>query len=138
MIDAISLGAEAYAGWHSAWLDAHGVPWAADDNAWRALAPPPFIYLAGIALRERADPAPLADAPGPVLDAWSDMDLSPFGWWVQLVEPWFVRDPVDLADDTPSELDISEVTGPRQMPEFEDVSVRGFGGESASLPVAPM
>ena len=132
-IDPVLLCAEAYAGWHSSWLDAFDIPWVVRDGAWVALAPPPFIYLAGISVQRGAKPDTLATAPGPVLDAWSDLDLSALGLENHLAEPWYVRAPDPVAQEDPDELAVERVTDAAGFPEFEAVSVRGFGGEDATI-----
>jgi hypothetical protein len=49
-------------------------------------------------------------------------------------EPWFLRPAgVVPAEEQPSELELVRVSTPPQVAEFENVSVRGFGGEDASV-----
>ena len=54
MNDRVALCADAVARWHASWLTALGVPWERDDDVWRALTPPHFIYFAAITLRPEA------------------------------------------------------------------------------------
>src|SRR5580765_548949 len=91
MSDPVRLSAEAYAGWHASWLTALGVSSERGNGIWRALEPPPLIYLAGITLEPGVPSETLADAPGSVGDVWSDLDLSSHGFRVWRKEPWFYR-----------------------------------------------
>jgi hypothetical protein len=132
--DPISLCADAAARWHGSWLDALGVPHERDDFGWRALAPPPRIYFAGIALRPDADPGALADLPGSVCDPWQTLDLTAHGRRVWRREPWFYRPPGPVTDPMPAQLELVAVSTPEEVYEFEAVSVRAFGGEDDSVP----
>src|SRR5262249_32316989 len=87
--DAVTLCAEAHAAWRTSWLNALGVRWARRDGVWRALDPPPHIYLAGITLEAGVPSQALVDVPGSVGDAWHALDLSPYGFSVWRTEPWF-------------------------------------------------
>jgi hypothetical protein len=71
-----------------------------------------------------------------VLDAWCTLDLEPFGYTAHHLEPWFFRPPEPFAgEDDPDELEVERVVEPvGSAIEFEDVSVRGFAGEDASVP----
>jgi hypothetical protein len=130
MSDPIRLCAEAYAGWHTSWLNALGIESERAAGVWRALERPPLIYLAGITLDAGVSSEQLAAAPGSVGDVWQRLDLEPFGFRVWRTEPWFHRPPAGpLANGAPSELEIVRVRTPAEVVEFEDVSVRGFGTE---------
>src|SRR5262249_18914676 len=68
------------------------------------------------------------DAPRAVYDSWSRLDLTPFGFRRTRLEVWYVRTPAPLPDGSdPDELAV-ELVDPRDLVEFESVSVRGFGG----------
>ena len=132
--DGVALGADAAAAWHAAWLDALGIESARDDRVWRALAPPPVIYWTVITLSPEAGPDDLRQCGGTVCDAWSAIDLAPSGFTVRAEEPWFLRPPGPLADDAgPDGLEIVRASSPAEVEEFELASVRGFGGENASV-----
>jgi predicted GNAT family acetyltransferase len=109
---------------------------------WRALDPPPFIYWTVITLAPTASSAEFGDVHGTVCDSWAALDLTSFGFaardrdgFVERArEPWFVRPRGPLAGErTPAELDVVRVSMPSEVAEFEAVSVRGFGGDDASV-----
>ena len=131
------LCADAVAGWHSAWLASFGQRFDRDEDAWRALDEPHFIYFAGITLRPDAPAAAVAAAPGTVCDSWSCLDLAPFGFRAGGSEAWFYREPGPLpAEDMPPELELMHVSTPEEVAEFEAVSVRGFderGGDRRAV-----
>jgi hypothetical protein len=129
----VTLCAEAYAAWHTSWLTALGLRSARGDGVWRALDRPPFIYLAGITLDAAVPAHAVADVPGSVGDAWHALDLVPHGFSVWRTEPWFYRDPAPLRESSPSDLELVRVTTPREVAEFEAVSVRGFGNEDDTI-----
>ena len=69
-------------------------------------------------------------------DAWSRLDLKPFGFERRDAEPWFFRPPGPLAPDgPPPEFEIVRATTPEEIEEFEAVSVRGFETEDARIAV---
>jgi hypothetical protein len=128
------LCADAVAGWHTSWLDAFGQRSVRDEDSWRALEAPHFIYFAGITLRPEATADTMARVPGTACDSWSALDLSPFGFEVRESEAWLVRPPGPLpAEEVPSELELVRVTTPADVAELEAVSVRGFDNESATV-----
>jgi len=127
--DVVALCADVYAGWHASWLTALRLRWERSSSCWRALERPPVIYLAGIPLEPGVPPEVLAHVPGSVGDAWSSLDLKPFGFRVWRTEPWFHRAPGAAQGEAPAELEIVRVTTPEQVLELEAVSVRGFGTE---------
>jgi hypothetical protein len=129
----VSLCADASARWHSSWLNALGVANERDASTWHALAAPPRIYFAGIALRPDVDPASLADAPGAVCDPWQTLDLASYGRRVWRREPWFYRPAGPVEDTIPPELELVAVSTPDEVYEFEAVSVRGFGSEADAV-----
>jgi ribosomal protein S18 acetylase RimI-like enzyme len=129
MNDPVRLCAEAYAAWHTSWLRAFGIASERTGELWRALERPPLIYLAGITLEPGVASATLADAPGSVGDAWSDLDLGSHGFRVWRKEPWFYRPAAPVEESSPEELEIVRVRTPDEVVEFEAVSVRGFGNE---------
>jgi GNAT superfamily N-acetyltransferase len=127
------LCADATAAWHSSWLDVFGVSWERDEHAWLALAPPPRIYLGGITLSADATEEHVRHAPRAVYDSWNKLDLAPFGFHRWRLEIWYVRPPLPFEDESPpAELELVRVD-PRDLREFEVVSVRGFGGEGDSV-----
>jgi ribosomal protein S18 acetylase RimI-like enzyme len=130
--DPVTLCAEAYAAWHTSWLNALGLRSARRDGVWRALDRPPHIYLAGITLEANVSSAALADVPGSVGDVWHALDLTRHGFRVWRTEPWFYR-PAGPLPQAESELEVVRVTTPRQIEEFETVSVRGFGKEDDTV-----
>jgi hypothetical protein len=129
MRDPVGLCADAYAGWHTAWLTALGLRSQRAGGLWRALERPPRIYLAGITLQPSVPPEALADVPGSVGDVWQSLDLTPYGFHVWRTEPWFYRLPGALPDARESDLELVQVSTPEEVEEFEAVSVRGFGSE---------
>lgn len=133
MRDVVALCADVYAGWHGSWLTALGLRWERSGNCWRALERPPVIYLAGIPLEPGMPAQALADLPGPVGDAWSSLDLRPFGFRVWRTEPWFHRAAMPAPIEAPPELEIVRVTTPELVLELEAVSVRGFGKEDDAV-----
>jgi acetyltransferase (GNAT) family protein len=130
----VILCAEAVAAWHSAWLASFGQRVTTDEDAWRALDEPHFIYFAGITLRPEAPATAVARAPGTVCDSWSSLDLTALGFQAGGSEAWFYREPGPLpAEDMPSELELVHVSTPEEVAEFEAVSVRGFENEDATV-----
>jgi hypothetical protein len=126
--------AETVAAWHSAWLASFGQRFAWDNDAWRALDAPHFIYFAGITLRPDAAAPSVAEVPGTVCDSWSSLDLAPFGFKADGSEAWFYREPGPLESETPRpELELVRVSTPAELEEFEAVSVRGFENEEATV-----
>jgi ribosomal protein S18 acetylase RimI-like enzyme len=133
MRDPVRLCAASYAGWHTSWLTALGIPSERTAGTWRALERPPLIYLAGITLDPDVSAEELAEAPGSVGDVWQTLELDRFGFRVWRTEPWFYRPPGPLPDNAPSELDIVRVRTPGEVAELEDVSVRDFGTEADTI-----
>lgn len=138
----VALCAETTAGWHAAWLAALGLRSERRDGVWRAVDAPPFIYWTAIALVEDAPASALADAGGTVCDAWSVLELEPFGFEPRdrdglahtAREPWFLRPPGELsAVEPPPELEVVRVSTADEVAELERVSLRGFGGDEASV-----
>jgi ribosomal protein S18 acetylase RimI-like enzyme len=120
--------------WHTAWLTALGLRSERTATAWLALDPPPFIYLTVITLRPDATVAEFRDARGTVCDCWARLDLTALSFEERAREPWFVRAPGPLAaEPRPAELEVVRVSTPAEVAEFEAVSVRGFGGDDASV-----
>ena len=133
MSDPVALCARAAAGWHSSWLHALGLRSQQDPQTWRAVDRPPLIYFAGITLRPNVPAEELAAVPGSICDAWQSLDLEPHGFRVWRTEPWYLRPPGPLAQATPPELELVEVSSPEEVYEFEAVSVRGFGSEDDTI-----
>ncbi|MBA2425792.1 MAG: hypothetical protein H0V60_01785 [Actinobacteria bacterium] len=138
----IALCADTTARWHASWLSALGLRSERRDSVWRAVDSPPFIYWTAITLAQTTSPSDVEDAHGTVCDSWSLLELGPLGFESidrdgceqRAREPWFLRSPRQLAAErTPAELDVVFVSTPSQVAEFEDVSVRGFDGEEASV-----
>lgn len=133
MTDRVALCADTVARWHASWLTALGVPWERDENAWRALAPPHFIYFAAITLRRETPIEGVADAPGSICDNWQVLDLEPRGYKIFREEPWFYRRPGPVTGAVPPELELVRVTDEEGVADFEQVSVRGFDREDATV-----
>jgi hypothetical protein len=130
----VELCAEAVAAWHAAWLTSFGQRSVWDEDAWRALDAPHFIYFAGITLRAAAGAEAVAAAPGTLCDSWSVLDLAPFGFEERDSEAWFLRDAGPLpVDDLPAEFEVIRVSRPAEVEELEAVSVRGFDNEGATV-----
>lgn len=134
MEHAVAQCADAAASWHAAWLTALDLRSERDVEAWRALDEPPAMYFSAIALRPDTPPAAVADAPGSVCDPWQTLDLTPAGFNAWRRDPWFRRAPGPPPRPFPPELEIVRVQTGREVEELEDVSVRGFGGEDATVP----
>ena len=141
-MDAVALCADTTAGWHSSWLTALGLRWERRERVWRALDLPPFIYWTAITLAPDVPASAVYDARGTVCDSWSSLELSRFGFQQRdrdgfeerAREPWFLRPAHELpTEDAPTELEIVHVSTPAEVAEFENVSVRGFGGEDTSV-----
>ena len=141
-MEPVALCAETTAGWHASWLAALGLRSERRDSVWRALDPPPVIYWTAITLAPEVPASAVGDARGTVCDSWSVLDLAPFGFDAsdrdafagRAREPWFLRPPGELPpEDVPSELEIVRVSTPEEVAEFEDASVRGFGGGDAAV-----
>jgi acetyltransferase (GNAT) family protein len=131
---AVELCADAVAAWHAAWLTSFGQRSIRDEDSWRALDAPHFIYFAGITLRAEATAEGLAAVPGGVCDSWSALDLVAFGFEQRDSEPWFLREPGPLpAEGMPAELEVVRVSTPAEVEELEAVSVRGFDNEEATV-----
>jgi ribosomal protein S18 acetylase RimI-like enzyme len=130
MRDPVELCVDAASGWHGAWLDALGLPWARERATWRALDRPPQIYFAGITLEPGVGAAEIASVPGSICDSWQSLDLEPHGFRVWRTEPWFHRPPGPLPNEpAPPELQLVQVSSAGEVYELEAVSVRGFGSE---------
>ncbi len=137
MRDEAALAVEACVGWHDSWLRAFGLRTERDIDAWRLLDQPPQAwYFTAITRRPEARPDALSGARGMVCDAWSRLDLEPFGFERRDSEPWFFRpsSPLGPAEEPP-ELDIVRARTPQEVEEFEAVSVRGFESEGARIEV---
>src|SRR5437879_1301168 len=100
---------------------------------WLAAEPAPLIYLAAITLRPDAKADGLEERRGAVLDAWCSLDLAPLRYEAHHLEPWFIRPPKSVDEEDPAELEIARAVTPTEAIEFENISLRGFGGEAASL-----
>jgi hypothetical protein len=133
--DEVAIAVDACVGWHDSWMRALGLGTETDADAWRLLDQPPQMwYFTAITRRADAPPRAFANARGTVCDAWSRLDLEPFGFERRDTEPWFFRPPGPLApEDTPPELEIVTATTPEEVEEFEAVSVRGFETEDAKV-----
>ena len=133
-MDPVELCADLTAAWHESWLTALGLRSERRDSVWRSLDRAPVIYLAAITLAPDTPATALTDTSGTVCDSWSALDLSPFGFAERMREPWFLRPPGPFAaEEAPAELEIVPVSTPEEVAEFEEVSVRGFGGEGWSI-----
>jgi len=141
-MDPVALCADTTAGWHGSWLTALGLRSERRDGVWRALDSPPFIYWTAITLAPDMPATAISDARGTICDSWSSLELARAGFeerdregFVERArEPWFVRPPQDLpSENASSELEVVRVSTPAEVAEFESVSVRGFGGEHASV-----
>ena len=134
MSDDVALAADACIQWHDAWVRSAGVPTETEDDAWRALTQPPFIYFGAITRRAAADAGSLVTGFGAVCDSWSHLDLEPHGFRRLDSEPWFSRPAGPApAEDDPPELEIVQVRSPAEIEEFELVSIRGFQDEAATI-----
>lgn len=134
MNDRVALCADAVARWHASWLTALGVPWERDEEAWRAQAPPHFIYFAAITLRPETPVEAVAGAPGSICDNWQVLDLAARGYSIFREEPWFFRPPGPVvAGAAPPELQVVRVSDGDEVAEFEQVSVRGFESEETTV-----
>jgi ribosomal protein S18 acetylase RimI-like enzyme len=141
-MDLVALCAETAADWHSSWLTALGLRSERRGSVWWAVDRPPVIYWTAITLGPDVLPSALSEAHGTVCDAWSCLDLSAFGFEPRdregstehAREPWFMRPAGELARAEPlPDLEIVQVNSPDEVAEFEEVSVRGFGGDDASV-----
>ena len=141
-MDPVALCADTTAGWHASWLSALGLRSERRGAVWRALDRPPFIYWTAITLALDASASLVGDAHGTVCDSWSALDLEPFGFEERdrdgvadtAREPWFLRRAGELPPGgDPADVDIVRVSTPAEVTEFEAVSVRGFGGDEASV-----
>src|SRR5436189_1411167 len=138
----VALSADAAAAWHAAWLTALGLRSERGETVWRALDPPPFIYWTLITLAPTASVSEFRDVAGTVCDSWAALDLTSLtfeerdrdGFVERAREPWFVRLPGPLPDEAPPDgLELVRVSTPREVAEFEAVSIRGFGGDGAAV-----
>jgi hypothetical protein len=141
-VDPVALCADTTAAWHAAWLTALGLRSERHESVWRALDAPPFIYWTAITLAPDASAALFRHVHGTVCDSWSVLDLADAdfeprdrdGFEETAREPWFLRPAGDLPrQQPPEELDVVRVVTPADVAEFEEVSVRGFGGEVPSV-----
>jgi ribosomal protein S18 acetylase RimI-like enzyme len=141
-VNPIALSADVAAAWHASWLTALGLRSERSDRVWRALDPPPVIYWTLITVAPDVPLSEFRDARGTVCDAWGVLDLTALsfeqrdrdGFVERAREPWFVRAPGRLPpEELPPELEIVRVATPEEVAEFEEVSVRGFGGEGSSV-----
>jgi hypothetical protein len=133
--DEAELAVDASVRWHDSWLRAFGLRTEMDADAWRLLdRPPQAWYFTAITRRPEAPPDALANARGMVCDAWSRLDLEPFGFERRDAEPWFFRPAGPLSPEgTPPELEIVRATTPEEVEEFEAVSIRGFETEDTQV-----
>jgi GNAT superfamily N-acetyltransferase len=130
----VALCADTTADWHAAWLGALDLRSERRDGVWRALDRPPVIYWTAITLTPDPSVSAVVDVYGTLCDSWSSLDLEPVGFDKGTQEPWFVRPVHELSDEkAPSELEIVRVSTPAEVAEFEDVSLRGFGVDAASV-----
>jgi GNAT superfamily N-acetyltransferase len=141
-MDPVALSADAAAAWHAAWLTALGLRSERTATVWRALDAPPFIYWTLITLAPDASLSEFREAQGTVCDSWAALDLTALrfeerdrdGFVERAREPWFVRARGRLPDESPPpELELVRVSTPPEVAEFEAVSLRGFGGDDASV-----
>lgn len=141
-MDPVSLSADAAAAWHASWLAALRLRSERTATVWRALDTPPFIYWTLITLSPNVRADEFRDIRGTVCDAWGRLDLAALsfeerdrdGFVERAREPWFVRPPTALSPGRPpAELEVVRVSTPEEVAEFEAVSVRGFGGEEATV-----
>jgi hypothetical protein len=130
-----ALAVDACVGWHDSWMHAFGLRTETDADTWRLLdRPPQMWYFTAITRRPDAAPEALANVRGMVCDAWSRVDLEPFGFERRNTEPWFFRPAGPLAsEEAPPELEILRATTPEEVEEFEAVSIRGFETEDARV-----
>ena len=133
MRDALELCAHASADWHTAWLQALGLPSETDSDVWRALVRPPQIYFGAITLRADAVDDAVVNSFGPVCDNWQALSLEQLGFHFWRSEPWFVRPAGSLPAESPTDLELVRVTTEAEVEEFEAVSVRGFENEDAAI-----
>jgi ribosomal protein S18 acetylase RimI-like enzyme len=91
------------------------------------------MYFSAITLRPDTPPAAVVDAPGSVCDSWQTLDLRSAGFRAWRRDPWYRRPPAPVNAPVPSELEIVRVRTQAQVEELEAVSVRGFGGEGATI-----
>lgn len=133
MRDPVALCADAVAGWHSAWLKSLGLRSERDAHVWQALDQPPPMYFVAITLQPDTPETALIGVPGSVCDNWQALSLESRGLKVRRTEPWFLRPagPVSLA--SPAELELIRVSTPAEVRELEEVSVRGFENEHATI-----
>jgi GNAT superfamily N-acetyltransferase len=133
-VDPIALCAETTAAWHASWLDALGLRSERRDSVWRALDVPPVIYLRAITLAPDVSASAVREISGTMCDSWCSLELGESGFTERTREPWFARPASALAaEEAPSELEVVRVSTPAEVVEFEDVSLRGFGGEGARV-----
>jgi GNAT superfamily N-acetyltransferase len=141
-IDPVAICADMTASWHASWLSALGLRSERRGRVWRALGSPPFIYWTAITLAPDASMSLVCDAHGTVCDSWSRLPLSDCGFdernrdgfQERAREPWFLRPAGEIPPShRPADLQIVRVSTPVEVAEFEDVSVRGFGGEKESV-----
>jgi hypothetical protein len=130
-VDPVAVCADAVAAWHAAWLKSLGIPSERRDGVWLALGRAPLMYFHGITLSSDAQ---IADALGSICDSWQTHDLRAQGFRISRKEPWFHRGAAPLPHEpAPPELEVVRVSTPEEVLEFEEVSVRGFGGEGARI-----
>jgi GNAT superfamily N-acetyltransferase len=133
-VDPIALCAETTAAWHASWLDALGLRSERRDSVWRALDVPPVIYLSAITLAPDVSETAVREVHGTMCDSWCALELAESGFTERLREPWFARPASAVAaEEAPSEFEIVRVSTPAEVVEFENVSLRGFGGEGARV-----
>ncbi|HEV8687902.1 MAG TPA: GNAT family N-acetyltransferase [Gaiellaceae bacterium] len=136
-MDAVALCADTTADWHASWLTALGLRSERRDSVWRAVDLPPFIYWTAITLAPDVPASAVRDAQGTLCDSWSVLELGAAdrdGFVERAREPWFLRPARELpAEEAPSELEVVRVSTPAEVAEFEEVSVRGFGGDAGSV-----
>jgi ribosomal protein S18 acetylase RimI-like enzyme len=131
--EALELCANASADWHTAWLNALGIPSEKNSDVWLALTRPPQIYFGAITLRAETRERSVLGAPGSICDNWQALSLGEHGFRVWRTEPWFLRPAGEPPADPPTDLELVQVTTEREVEEFEAVSVRGFQDEDATI-----
>ena len=148
MTDLIRAAARNMAAWQDGQLRAHGLDCRWTDALWSCGQRGPVIYLGAITLApgsQENQGEQLAEIEELVAlrrgqdfalcDSWMDLELRYLGFEPQQPEPWYVRPPGPRPAVTmPEELELSQVTGPVELAEFERASVEGFGGSAAPRP----
>lgn len=135
--------------WHQASLEPLGIECYQSNGLWYKQKRGPLIYLSGVttapareAPRQMDEIEKLVEASGgasiPLIDSWSELDLTGLNFQRFITEPWYIREPGPAPKQaTPTGLLIEEVSTPEGLIEFESATWDGFESNDAIRAAGP-